>query len=125
MSRYRKSNDPVSLYLWNTRLSKAFLEDVEHVEVLLRNFISTRLTTHCGTSYWFDDVERYHFNNPFRASHQEPFIDKSSLTKLEQDRITDYYQALLRTATRIEPQAASWIHKHSRVSSILTKRPQS
>lgn len=28
-----------TLYIWNTRITKAFLEDIQHVEVALRNLI--------------------------------------------------------------------------------------
>lgn len=65
--RYANSQNPADLYVWNTRLSKAFLEDVAHVEVLLRNFIHTRLTANSGCR-WFDDNHRYHFNRPFQHS---------------------------------------------------------
>lgn len=203
ISRYRHSEDPAALYLWNTRLSKAFLEDVEHVEVLLRNFISQRLTADCGSPFWFDAADRYHFNGPFtasvrkarhrlsdngnldpsadsivaelsfdnwrfllaqrhevtiwrvlidpknggmpyypgrrraifeadvetvrhlrnRASHQEPFIELPQLTDLERSRISHYRQALVRTAARIDPEAAAWISTHSRVAGLLLERP--
>lgn len=68
MSSYRNSTTPAALYLWNTHLSKAFLEDIEHVEVLLRNFIAERLTADYGSPFWFDARERYHFNEPFMRS---------------------------------------------------------
>ena len=68
MSRYADCDHPGLLYVWNARLSKAFLEDVGHVEVLLRNFIDQRLAADCGQRQWYHEVERYHFNKPFQFS---------------------------------------------------------
>ena len=68
MERYSYAKDPGALYIWNTRLAKAFLEDVDHLEVLLRNFISDRLSADAGTPWWFEDEQRYHFNKPFQIS---------------------------------------------------------
>ena len=39
MARYADARDPAALYVWDARLSKALLEDISHVEVLLRNFM--------------------------------------------------------------------------------------
>ena len=51
LSRYRI--EPVDTwYVWNTRISKAFLEDISHVEVLLRNFIDVRLSADTGIRRW-------------------------------------------------------------------------
>ncbi|WP_216666328.1 hypothetical protein [Actinomyces faecalis] len=53
ISRYRI--EPVDAwYVWNTRISKAFLEDISHVEVLLRNFIDVRLSADTGIRCWWD-----------------------------------------------------------------------
>ena len=53
LSRYRI--EPVDAwYVWNTRVSKAFLEDISHVEVLLRNFIDVRLNADAGIRCWWD-----------------------------------------------------------------------
>ncbi|MCT1685618.1 hypothetical protein [Pseudoglutamicibacter cumminsii] len=53
LSRYRI--EPVDTwYVWNTRISKAFLEDISHVEVLLRNFIDVRLRAAAGIRCWWD-----------------------------------------------------------------------
>lgn len=68
MERYSSANDPVALYVWNTRMAKSFLEDVDHLEVLLRNFIADRLTADAGTPWWFEEAGRYHFNKPFQIS---------------------------------------------------------
>lgn len=68
LHRYAAAARPDKLYIWNTRLSKAFLEDVGHVEVLLRNFIHDRLAKDCGQDDWYHATERYHFNRPFQNS---------------------------------------------------------
>ena len=39
MKTYSFHSDPDALYLWNTRVTKSFLEDIQHVEVLLRNCV--------------------------------------------------------------------------------------
>ncbi|PMC67662.1 hypothetical protein CJ201_12935 [Corynebacterium aurimucosum] len=39
MSRYTDHPSPETLYLWNTHLTKTYLADIEHLEVLLRNSI--------------------------------------------------------------------------------------
>lgn len=68
LSRYASAKDPAALYAWDIRLSKAYLEDVAHVEVLLRNFISHRLArdcegrTSCRDCRWFDYPELYGLN---------------------------------------------------------------
>jgi hypothetical protein len=69
MRRYEHAAcDPVALYVWNTRMSKAYLEDIAHVEVMLRNFISERLARDCGHADWFDQEERFGFDYEFRKS---------------------------------------------------------
>lgn len=78
MHRYAAANRPDLLYIWDTRLSKAFLEDICHVEVLLRNFIHDRLTKDSGQADWYHNADRYHFNKPF----------KHSVSKVE-DRLKD------------------------------------
>ena len=55
LSRYRI--EPVDAwYVWNTRISKASLEDISHVEVLLRNFIDVRLNADAGIRCWWDSL---------------------------------------------------------------------
>lgn len=44
--------DPEALYLWNTRVTKAFLEDIQHVEVLLRNHVDTAVSPRYG-QWWY------------------------------------------------------------------------
>lgn len=72
MKRYASASDPVALYVWNERLSKAYLEDVAHVEVLLRNFIASRLATdclrRCGDCAWYDHPGLYNLKEPFAHS---------------------------------------------------------
>ncbi|MDU0479725.1 hypothetical protein QVA66_10820 [Staphylococcus chromogenes] len=53
LESYSEAGSPEALYLWNTRLSKTFLQDIQHVEVALRNVIDKALT--CAYSAeWFD-----------------------------------------------------------------------
>lgn len=52
MKRYNQQPHSVELYVWNTRLSKAFLEDLEHIEVLLRNTINESLCPRYGDDWW-------------------------------------------------------------------------
>ena len=61
MSRYADHPAPEALYLWNTRLTKTYLADIQHFEVLLRNCIHDALTERYS-DHWFDDV-RIPFNN--------------------------------------------------------------
>lgn len=59
--------DPVARYVWNTRISKAFLEDIGHVEVLLRNFIDSRLSTDAGVRMWWES-DKYPRLGAFRRN---------------------------------------------------------
>lgn len=72
MERYAEAPDPGVLYVWDVRLKKAYLEDIEHVEVLLRNFIANRLAADCeravGDRSWFDHPDRYNVSDSFRRS---------------------------------------------------------
>lgn len=54
MSRYADHPSPEALYLWNTRLTKTYLADIEHLEVLLRNCIHTALARRYDER-WFDN----------------------------------------------------------------------
>lgn len=58
MNRYARAEEPAVLYAWDVRLQKAFLEDVEHVEVLLRNFMAERLAADCLRRTWAEDPEK-------------------------------------------------------------------
>lgn len=72
MGRYADAPDAAALYEWDMRLQKAFLEDIAHVEVLLRNFISERLAADCereeGERAWYDHPKRYGMNEGTCAS---------------------------------------------------------
>ena len=54
MSRYADHPAPEALYLWNTHLTKTYLADIEHLEVLLRNCIHAALTRRYSER-WFDN----------------------------------------------------------------------
>lgn len=66
MERYACATDSAALYEWDVRLQKAFLEDIAHIEVLLRNFIAERLAADCereeGDRAWYDHPGRYGMN---------------------------------------------------------------
>lgn len=69
MRRYEESAvDPVALYVWNTRMSKAYLEDIAHVEVMLRNFIAARLSAACGCADWYEQIDFFGFDYEFRKA---------------------------------------------------------
>ncbi|WP_152973558.1 ASCH domain-containing protein [Bifidobacterium aesculapii] len=69
MHRYEESAlDPVALYVWNTRMSKAYLEDIAHAEVMLRNFIAERLASDCDREDWFDQADYFGFDYEFRKA---------------------------------------------------------
>ena len=53
----------IQLYLWNARLSKAFLFPLNVAEVTVRNAIHHALTTHYGSADWI-------FNPPFQQTPQ-------------------------------------------------------
>lgn len=67
--------DAVGLYVWNERISKALLEDIAHVEVLLRNFMSIRLAKACGHDDWYKDDARFRFNSS-RTRRFENSVDE-------------------------------------------------
>ena len=52
MKTYSFHSDPDALYLWNTRVTKAFLEDIQHVEVLLRNCVDTAVSPRYGQRWY-------------------------------------------------------------------------
>lgn len=54
MSRYADHSSPEALYLWNTHLTKTYLADIEHLEVLLRNCIHAALAERYDER-WFDN----------------------------------------------------------------------
>lgn len=52
MSTYASHPNPEALYLWNTQVTKAFLEDIQHVEVLLRNRVDTAVAPRYGARWY-------------------------------------------------------------------------
>lgn len=52
MSTYAHHPDPEALYFWNTHVTKAFLEDLQHVEVLLRNCVDTAVAPRYGARWY-------------------------------------------------------------------------
>lgn len=52
MHRFAHHHSPVDLYLWNTRITKSLLEDIQHFEVLFRNWVDGLLSPTWG-SQWF------------------------------------------------------------------------
>lgn len=52
MTTYSFHKDPEALYLWNTRMTKAFLEDIQHVEVLLRNHVHKAVSSRYGARWY-------------------------------------------------------------------------
>lgn len=73
MQTYGPGVSSVDLYLWNTQITKAMLEDIQHFEVLLRSWFDNLLSPHCG-AYWFDGV-----SHPSRLSFSKR--DKQSVAK--------------------------------------------
>lgn len=72
MARYAGATSPSELYVWNERMSKAYLEDISHVEVLLRNFIAARLAADCergtGDRKWYEHPARYNLGDEFQKA---------------------------------------------------------
>lgn len=58
MSRFKSSHKAGELYVWNTRVAKALLEDTQHVEVLLRNTIDRAMSAEINTD-WIVDIPYY------------------------------------------------------------------
>lgn len=67
MSTYGRYSEPEAFYIWNTRLSKAYLEDIQHVEVLLRNRIDNQLRGARGPR-WFEDDSYFRFTDQFKKA---------------------------------------------------------
>lgn len=91
MLRYASATNPGSLYVWDSRLSKAFLEDIGHIEVLLRNFIASRLRADCirrtdqRCLNWYDCQSLYNLDERFAAA-----VDKSKTRLRHEGRLPDY-----------------------------------
>lgn len=56
MSRYANHSSPEALHRWNPHLTKTYLTDIEHLEMLLRNCIHDALTRRYNEQ-WFDDAQ--------------------------------------------------------------------
>ncbi|MBW3094940.1 Abi family protein [Bifidobacterium sp. 64T4] len=67
--------DAVDLYVWNERISKALLEDIAHVEVLLRNFISKRLAEDSGRADWYHDNDRFRFSTSKSTKFRDSVVE--------------------------------------------------
>lgn len=52
MKTYSFHSDPEALYLWNTHVTKAFLEDIQHIEVLLRNRVHAAISSRYGQRWY-------------------------------------------------------------------------
>lgn len=52
MKTYSFHSNPEALYLWNTHVTKAFLEDIQHVEVLLRNQVHSAVSPRYGQRWY-------------------------------------------------------------------------
>lgn len=66
MSTYASHPNPEALYLWNTQVTKAFLEDIQHVEVLLRNRVDTTVAPRYGARWYIHPA--IPFDQPARKS---------------------------------------------------------
>ncbi|MDK4246625.1 Abi family protein [Corynebacterium accolens] len=52
MKTYSFHPNPEALYLWNTHVTKAFLEDIQHIEVLLRNRVDVAVSAKYGERWY-------------------------------------------------------------------------
>lgn len=64
MSRFKGSYKAEDLYVWNTRVAKALLEDIQHIEVLLRTTIDRAMSTETGDD-WIVDIS--YFDSTYRG----------------------------------------------------------
>lgn len=129
MKRYASSKEPAALYVWDERLQKAFLEDVAHIEVLLRNFIATRLANDCeratGDREWYAHPERYNTSTSFGRSVEKARVRLSREGKdIAYDRVIaalpmDVWRFLL--VSRLEPTV--WRALRSRANGGMPHYP--
>ena len=77
METFSGQKNPVDLYLWNAQLAKAFLEDIEHFEVLLRNWIDRCVVKAWGGERWYGNINSS--SNP--AGLNSNSIDKRGYSK--------------------------------------------
>lgn len=59
MSRFSGSEKSIQLYIWNTRIAKGLLEDIQHLEVLLRNRIDFAMSTEMHEPDWLVNISYY------------------------------------------------------------------
>lgn len=119
MSRYADHPTPEALYLWNTHLTKTYLADIEHLEVLLRNCIHTALTSRYGKR-WFDNG-RLAFSNKalwsINKAKRRAGGGRASAGKIIAELSFDFWRFLL---TR-QYQASIW----PQVEKALKEKPDS
>lgn len=121
MKRFLDHPDPAALYLWNTRVSKAFLEDIQHAEVLLRNHIDIALSAKYGPE-WFDSPKI-----PFTSQSKNAITKAQRRTNFNKNRNTgkviaelnfDFWRYLLTTTY----QTTIWPCLHSTFSSRVSRK---
>lgn len=119
MSRYADHPSPETLYLRNTHLTKTYLADIEHLEVLLRNSIHNALTGRYGER-WFDD-DRIPFNDAakknIRKAKNRAGKKDAPLGKIIAELSFDFWRFLLSS----HYQASVW----PQVKKALKKTPGS
>lgn len=64
MSRFKSSDKAEDLYVWNTRVAKALLEDIQHIEVLLRTTIDRAMSAETGDD-WIVNIS--YFDSKYRG----------------------------------------------------------
>jgi hypothetical protein len=104
------------LYEWNARLSGAFLHDLSHLEIGLRNAYDQALhrayesgTRRDGIRDALEDLRR--FRN--RVAHHECILDRPE----------PHLRRLLSQVRRIAPEAAADLRARSGVPALLERRP--
>lgn len=119
MSRYASHPAPEALYLWNTHLTKTYLADIEHLEVLLRNCIHSALTRrYCER--WFDD-HRINFSHEaaksIRKAKRRAGGGQAPPGKIIAELSFDFWRFLLSS----HYQASIW----PQIEKALKKKPDS
>ncbi|WP_187357588.1 Abi family protein [Corynebacterium aurimucosum] len=119
IDRYADHPSPETLYLWNTHLTKTYLADIEHLEVLLRNSIHNALTGRYGER-WFDD-DRIPFNDAakknIRKAKKRAGKEGAPPGKIIAELSFDFWRFLLST----HYQASIW----PQVKKALKRTPDS
>lgn len=119
MTRYADHPSPEALYLWNTHLTKTYLADIEHLEVLLRNCIHDALTRRYNER-WFDD-DRIAFSKEaeksIRKAKRRAGGEKAPPGKIIAELSFDFWRFLLSSRY----QASIW----PQVEKALQEKPNS